>query len=513
MSISNKFITRRDFVKQLAMSTAGAAILKSMQPTVAFAQSSPPLSGPIDIYIRVYLSGGVDGLTLIPPKDPSLHAALKTVRPILMGPANPLLTMPNAFNGSGMIETPAQVLDIGRTWGMHPLLSASSNPTMVQNQLAGIYQLLGVGQAKVLSKIGFPEMTGLTGAASGPLHDLNHVTATDPWNIGKTQIDRGSDLFWEVRLMQQAQLEWNQFWALGTGGRSVPIRPFPGGPVPTVANRLSEIKKFQIADWDVRGNGQSLGGEPEINAAQQTIQEILNLADAPDVPVAKREFKRGMRAALDNSAFIQNNIASIQLPSYFPSWEYPHGTGDIFRDVARIIQYYHFEPSRRRKLFLFVGLPNFDTHANQDAMLPFYIMGINHCIGALQKFLAANGAWNKTVIQFVSEFGRGISTRFGSGQGSNATFLTGTPHGWGSMHLLLGGSLNASLGSVIGDLPTLSDITNPIPIGDPMNPESTLLRATLDPRSIFYRVIEGMGFNPSSIFPGFTPAGVGAIAT
>ena len=509
MCKQHKFIARREFLKYASMTAAGAALLPYLRPTVAFAQGSPPLSGPIDIYIRIYFAGGVDGLTMVVPRDPSIHGALKAQRPILMGPPVPILTSVSGAADTGLIESPSQVLDIGRTWGLHPYWGTSQTPQMAQNQLLGVHQLVNQGQAKILSKIGFPGSSAVTGSSSGPEHDLNHVTATDPWNVGKAEISPGSDLFWEVRLMQQAQLQWNQFWVLGVGGYSVPPRPYSGGPSPTRTRFLKEISRFSVNDYDVRANGQSFGGSIEADAAQAAIQQLLSLPDAGDTAIAKKEYKRGMRAALDSADFIKQNIAGITLPNYFPGPEmgYPYAIDENFKDLARIINYYHFDSSRRRKLFLFLSLPNFDTHSAQDAALPRYLRAINHCIVALHKYLVANNAWSKTVIQFVSEFGRGISTRSLDGNG-NPIFLSGTPHGWGSMHFILGGALNQSLGPVIGDLPTILDITNPVPVGNPSNPESTLLRATLDPREVFFHVVEGMGFQPAPIFTGFNPAGV-----
>ncbi|MBN8548996.1 MAG: DUF1501 domain-containing protein [Deltaproteobacteria bacterium] len=492
----HKIVTRRDFVKLLGLSAAGASLLPFLRPTVAFAQAAPPLNGPVDIYIRVYFSGGVDGLTMVPPKNATLHAALKSRRPVIMGPVMNNASVPGGSAGSGLIESASQVLDIGQTWGLHPYWSAASNAVMTQNQLPGIYELMNQGQAKILSKIGFPELPSVSGASAGPAHDLNHVTATDPWNVGKTQIDPSSDLFWETRLMQQAQMQWNQFWVLGVGGQSIPARPYPGGPSPTITRFLNQISRFEVNDYDVRANGQSLGGSAEVSAAQDAIQQILALPDDANTATTKREYKRGMRAALDTGNLIHQNVAALSVPSYFPGNEmnYPYGIDENFRDVARIIQYYYLNPTQRRKLLLFIGLPNFDTHLNQASVLPGYLKGINHCVGALQRYLTANGVWNKTVIQFVSEFGRGVVSP-----------LDGTPHGWGSMHFLLGGGLNAASGPVFGELPTLSDITNPIPVGDPSNPESTLLRATLDPREVYFRVVEAMGFNAASVFAGYQP--------
>lgn len=495
-------------MKYLGYSAAGAALLPHLRPTVAFAQAAPPFSGPIDIYVRLYLSGGADGLTWVVPSDPSLHASLRAARPLLMGaldPANP--------NFTGLTDSPNKTLNIGRAWGLHPCWGSARVPAMVQNNLPGMYELISQGKAKILSKIGFPGLPPVSGASAGYEHDLNHVTATDPWNVGKTSVDRGSDLFWEVRLMQQAQLQWNQFWALGEGGRSVPPRPYPNGPAPIVTRHLSEVKRYQMSDWDGHRNGQlAFGASSEVEAAQQAIRSIAALPDEPNTAPSKKEYKRSMLAALANADSIQSNVASINLPGYMPDLDsnYPYGISETFRDIARIISYYYVNPANRRKLFIFAGLPNFDTHFEQVGRLLPYTQAINHCIGALTRYLTESGAFSRTVIQFVSEFGRGVSTRFVPASGS-PYFIDGTPHGWGSMHFIVGGALDSSSGPVVGQLPTASDITNPIIVGSADRPDTTLLQATLDPRDVYYRIVQGMGFDAASIFTGFSPSPIDVI--
>ena len=474
-----KFLTRRDLVRYLSMSAGGAALLPYLRPTVAFAQGAP--SNPaVEIYIRIFLSGGLDGLTLAPPRRTDLYNALKAKRPTLMGPPRPVSDGSGFIPGTGLIDQASRVLDIGQPFGLNPLLGTNSE--FATAGLTSIHELMNAGQAKLLAKVGFPTP------------DLNHTTAADYWNIGSQNLNRGSDLYWEIRLMQAAGLEWNQLWALGMGGGTIPLRPAAGLREPINARFLESVNKFSVNDSNPRRHGQELGGSREVTAAQNAVQQMLALPDQGDAPLPLKEFKRGMKEALlaiDSLTPIQN----VAAPAYWPRYRYPDATSESFLDVYKIIKHYRVDRGTNNQLLFQLGFVNFDSHEEQDLLINNRLSGINHGVACLHKSLSAMGLWDKTVIQLVSEFGRDVE--------ENSS--RGTSHGYGSNLLLVGGALNPSNGVIAGgpsSLPTLDELTNPVSSGG-----SKLLGASLDPRSVYYEIIAGMGYDPSVVFPvsQFTP--------
>jgi uncharacterized protein (DUF1501 family) len=182
--------TRRRLLA-LAGLGAGAALLDVAAPTMAFATS--PVSA--DLLVVVTLSGGADGLTLVPPlHDPGYPAA----RP-------------------DIAVRPAQAIALDRSFGLHP----------------GLRPLLPYwqhGQLAVVHAVGDSDGT------------RSHFEATDAMDRGVnlgTTVRTG----WVDRLMTERGLTARDFPALAIGGRS------PGtlaGPAPDLATTDVSAVRLEV---------------------------------------------------------------------------------------------------------------------------------------------------------------------------------------------------------------------------------------------------------------------------
>ena len=141
-------------------------------------------------------------------------------------------------------------------------------------------------------------------------------------------------------------------------------------------------------------------------------------------------------------------------------------------------------------------LGGWDTHANQAAPNGALVNGLrtlDAALAALREVLtapAAEGAWGRTVVAVVTEFGRQVA--------ANGTL--GTDHGTGGAAFVLGGAVRG--GRVLADWPGL---------GARERFEGRDLRITTDLRSLFRSVLhEHLGVPTAAldrdVFPGTSAA-------
>jgi len=93
----------------------------------------------------------------------------------------------------------------------------------------------------------------------------------------------------------------------------------------------------------------------------------------------------------------------------------------------------------RRQVF-FVGVGGFDTHDNQTANHGALMGRASQAIAYFDRLLGSVGAQAETTLFTASDFGRTLT--------SNGD---GTDHGWGSHHLVMGGSVRG--GDLYGRYP------------------------------------------------------------
>lgn len=91
-----------------------------------------------------------------------------------------------------------------------------------------------------------------------------------------------------------------------------------------------------------------------------------------------------------------------------------------------------------RQIF-FVSIGGFDTHANHVDRLPGLIRTFSQAMKSFQDTIDAAGLSHSVTTFTASDFGRTLSSN-----------TTGTDHGWGSHHMVMGGAVNG--GGIFGDV-------------------------------------------------------------
>ncbi|NNU16170.1 DUF1501 domain-containing protein [Parvularcula sp. ZS-1/3] len=114
-----------------------------------------------------------------------------------------------------------------------------------------------------------------------------------------------------------------------------------------------------------------------------------------------------------------------------------NGLSEQFAGVANMIaQREAFGVNRQ---IFFVSIGGFDTHANHVDRLPDKIRTFSQALKAFQDAIDGAGLSHNVTTFTTSDFGRTLT--------SNST---GTDHGWGSHHMVMGGAVNG--GGIYGDV-------------------------------------------------------------
>ncbi len=152
-------LTRRRFLVGAGASAAGALALPSLWPRYAFATPADPSSG--DALIVVFLRGGADGLSLVPPfSDTVGYQALRGA-----GTANAVaVPAPDASNPGAALDLGATLS--GHSFGLHPAMTA----------LKGVWD---AGDLAIVHAVGMP-------GSESP--SRSHFEATDYWERGSASL-------------------------------------------------------------------------------------------------------------------------------------------------------------------------------------------------------------------------------------------------------------------------------------------------------------------------------------
>lgn len=154
---------------------------------------------------------------------------------------------------------------------------------------------------------------------------------------------------------------------------------------------------------------------------------LRTLATAPRSNLFENEHATLTKRSLDLQAQVTSALAGARvLTTTFPA---NNSLGDQLRVVARLISVSQ-ELGARRQVF-FVSLGGFDNH---DSILTTHPVLMTRLGAAMRAFYDATvelGVADRVTAFTGSDFGRTLT--------SNAN---GSDHGWGSMHMVMGGAVN-----------------------------------------------------------------------
>ena len=349
--------------------------------------------------VCVFLFGGNDSHNMLVPQSQAAFDAYKSIRGSLALPdANAKLLPVSAFDGTpyGLNNG---LNSIAPLWAQHKLAAVANvgmlvQPTTRQQYVGGTAHvptnLFSHADQVVAMQAGNPFGSGGTGWA-GRVSD-----AVQPMNGSSTFPPAisvaGSALFCAGNIVQSASL---------------------------------------IPGFDMTLNGMTAWPDSAAAAKAQALQEILTF----DTGLALvQSADRVRQDAITLNGLLKNLTSGAPLSTQFPQTD----IGRQLQQVAQIIQL-RASTGMSRQVF-FCSLGGFDTHSGQSWEQWDLLRQVSAGMLSLYNATAEMGIADQVTTFTESEFGRTLQP---SG--------SGTDHGWGSHHLVLGGAVKG--GDVYGTFP------------------------------------------------------------
>ena len=384
--------TRRDFLKMATL--AGFARFGALN---AFAQASD-----YKALVCIFMFGGNDGNNLIVPQTQAEYNAYKAIRGSLALP-----------------DTNAKLL---------PVTAVDGTPYALSNGLALIQPFWAQRKLAVVANVGM-----LVQPTSRQQYQANAVPLpTNLFSHADQQIQMQAGVPSSSASTGWAGRVGDAVTAMNAG-KSFPPSVSVSGPALFSKGNIVQSASL-IPGFDMQLSGFNPWPASAGAARQQALQEILTFNSGLTMIQAADKVRQD---GLSLSAMLKGLGSAAPLATKFPGTSIGHQ----LLQVAQILQL-RPQIGLSRQIF-FCSLGGFDTHSAQswgqwdllrqisDGMLSFY------------NATAELGIADKVTTFTESEFGRTLQP---SGSGSD--------HGWGNHHILLGGAVKG--GDVFGRFPVMA---------------------------------------------------------
>ncbi len=407
-------ISRRNFL-QLGASFGLLAGLGSLKTTAAAA------AGDYKALVCLFMAGGHDGHNLLVPLEPTQYAAYTSARGVLaLGPTK-LLSINDPSLGP-----------LGLHYGM-PEMQA----LYTQGKLAF--------QANVGMLV---QPTTYANLNNTPLPD-NLKSHSDQIQQMQTGIpNSGGSSGWGGRSLDQLQ-------AANTG-TTFPVSISLNSPAIFCNGTTVQGTSLQPGNA-LSQNGMNLYPPAAADARRNAQQQIVTTLNGNSII----DFaNKSIANANTLSPILKNASTSITWQKPFPSTS----IGRQLQEIARVISL-NGQLGVGRQVF-FCSLGGFDTHSGQDYQQWDLLQQISKALDAFYAATVQLGLQNQVTTFTMSDFGRTLQP---SG--------SGTDHGWGNHHLILGGAVNG--GRIYGKFPQMTNIVN----FNATNPDFSDNRGTMLPNT------------------------------
>jgi uncharacterized protein (DUF1501 family) len=402
-------LSRRSFLSALAATTGTATLTGGLGGMAARAAD---VSG-YRALVCVMLKGGQDCHDLILPVDQQSHDRLSEIRSSLFG-------------------------DVTSTWRarnrlleLEPLDNARFGPRAfgLPEHMQPLHALFQNGHASIIGNVGpLIEPTDRASwddrSASRPAKLFSHNDQQSTWMAGATE---GARFGWggriaDAAIASNANME-PAFTAVSVAGNDVFLAGETAQPFQLSSSGPSQLN-------EVAGNS-FLGS----NGLPAIIENHLRAIQNDSASLFARDYSAVMTRSLDANATLVGAISETRpFSTVFPATS----LGQQLEMVVRMIA--ERGPLSLQRQVFFVSTGGYDTHANQNISLVQLQTELAEAIGAYYDALVQIGAQNESVLFTASDFGRTLAVN-GSG----------TDHGWGSHHFVVGGGVNGR--RIFGDIP------------------------------------------------------------
>lgn len=389
-------ITRRKFMK-LSASLGLLAGLSRIGTLQAAAQDYKAL-------VCLFLYGGNDGHNLVVPLDSSQFKAYTAARGALALPANQLLPIQDAVQGAfglhyGLAEM--QALYQARRLAIIANVGMLSQPTRYADQsnpnFALPANLRSHADQQLQMQTGIPNAGGGSGWGGRVLDGL-------------AAHNSGSKLPVSIAINSPA------LFCSGAATQGVSLQP---------GNNLDQSG---LTAWPAAAQQAKSDAQQQIITADSG-NAIINAAN------------QAMISATGLNPILASLPANPAYPKPFPSTE----LGTQLQEIANLISL-NAQFNVGRQIF-FCSLGGFDTHSGQAWQQWSLLQQVSQALDAFNSAVSSLGLDQNVTLFTLSDFGRTLQP---SGSGSD--------HGWGSHHLVLGGAANG--GQIYGRFPLMTNYAN-----------------------------------------------------
>jgi uncharacterized protein (DUF1501 family) len=351
--------------------------------------------------VCVFFLGGNDGHNLLVPMGAAAYAAYKSARGGLALPDN------NA--------------------GLLPISTPSGVPYALHGGLAAIAPLWAQGRLAALANVGMlaqptSRAQYLAGSVKLPTNLFSHSDQIVQMQAGDANGSGGTGWAGRSADAVQSRNGTSRFPAsLSMNGSALFCA---GSTVPSAS---------LVPGFDLAADGMAAWPASAAAARATALTEILNLDSGLAMVQAANRVRRD---ALSLSSLLQGSSTSGGLATVFPGTH----LGQQLQQVARIIKLRATTGMARQVFFCSIG--GFDTHSAQSWDQFDQLRTVAQAMAAFYAATQELGVAHQVTTFTESEFGRSLQP---SGSGSD--------HGWGSHHLMLGGAVKG--GQLYGSFPSL----------------------------------------------------------
>ena len=345
--------------------------------------------------VCLFMYGGNDSNNLVVPTDTARYASYQRARPNLALDRGSLLPL----SGSGA------------NYGLHPAM-------------AGVQALFNSGSAAVVANCG-PLMVPTSKSqwenrsVPLPVNLFSHSDQQGAWQ--SALVDAPARNGWGGRMLERlvASGSTNRgYSAVSLAGGNI----WEAGDVSLTPYRVSPSGRFGFDFYEPAGT----------DPLSQAITGLL--AETRSDPF-EQTWLNTMTRSIDNQRVLTAALASGTLNTSFPDT----GLGRQLQMAARLVSARAALGLTRQCFFASIG--GFDTHGDDQLQRQAELFTeINGAVAAFQAATAELGMADKVTLFTASDFGRNLA--------SNGT---GTDHGWGSHHFVVGGAVQG--GKIIGHFP------------------------------------------------------------
>lgn len=357
--------------------------------------------------VCLFMFGGNDGHNTVVPLDSAQYNAYLAGRGALALPQNQLLA----------ISDPAQ-----GAFGLHYAMPE-------------LQTLYNQGKMAILANVGMlVQPTSYSQYATPgfalPLNLRSHADQVVQMQTGIP--NAGGSTGWGGRTLDL--MEWTYSYNSTTG---FPVSISMNSPALFCAGAIVRNVSLQPGNY----LDQNAMGLYPAAAAQARAAAQAQIVSATNGNAIIDSANKVMADALALNPLLKGAAGSVAFQKAFPATQ----LGDQLKDIARMISL-NAQLNVGRQVF-FCSLGGFDTHGGQSYQQWSLLQQVSQALDAFYAATVQLGVADQVTTFTLSDFGRTLQP---SGSGSD--------HGWGSHHILLGGAVKG--GKIYGKFPLMTNYAN-----------------------------------------------------